>query len=80
LEFRRYPSAAAPERIVVACGDPDCDFNDGKDPNGLPVLYVDEQLYRELPSFVVATVDKFAMMPWRGEVGMLFGRVDARDS
>jgi hypothetical protein len=38
------------------------------------VLFVDEQLYQELPDFLVATVDKFAMMPWRGEAGMLFGR------
>jgi len=37
-------------------------------------LFVDEQIYQELPDFVVATVDKFAMMPWRGEAGMLFGR------
>jgi len=38
------------------------------------VLFVDEQIYQELPDFVVATVDKFAMLPWRGEAGMLFGR------
>jgi ATP-dependent helicase YprA (DUF1998 family) len=41
---------------------------------GLPVLFVDEQIYQEVPSFLVATVDKFAMMPWRGDAGMLFGR------
>jgi hypothetical protein len=38
------------------------------------VLFVDEQIYQEVPDFIVATVDKFAMMPWRGEAGMLFGR------
>jgi ABC-type dipeptide/oligopeptide/nickel transport system permease subunit len=27
---------------------------------------VDEQIYKELPDFVVATVDKFALMAWRG--------------
>jgi hypothetical protein len=36
-------------------------------------------VYRELPSFLIATVDKFAMMPWRGEAGMLFGKVTARE-
>ncbi len=41
---------------------------------GLPVLFVDEQIYQEVPAFLVATVDKFAMMPWRGDAGMLFGR------
>ena len=47
-------------------------------PEGLPVLFVDEQIYRELPSFIVATVDKFAMLPWRGETGAFFGRVHSR--
>ena len=46
---------------------------------GLPVLFVDPQIYRELPSFLVATVDKVAMRPWRGETGKLFGRVSYRD-
>src|SRR5690606_92050 len=46
--------------------------------DGLPVLFVDEQIYRQLPCFVVATVDKLAMLPWRGETGMLFGRVHSR--
>ena len=41
-------------------------------------MFVDEQVYRELPAFLVATVDKFAMLPWRGETGMLFGRASAR--
>jgi hypothetical protein len=44
----------------------------------MPVVFVDEQVYRELPSFLVATVDKFAMVPWRAEAGMLFGRVHSR--
>ena len=43
------------------------------------MLFVDEQIYRELPAFLVATVDKFAMLPWRGETGLLFGRVEARE-
>ena len=53
----------------------DCRFTEAKAPGlGLPVIFVDEQIYRELPCFVVATVDKFAMLPWLGEAGMLFGR------
>ena len=35
---------------------------------GLPVLVVDEEIYRRLPSLLIATVDKFAQMPWKGEV------------
>jgi hypothetical protein len=70
------PSAQKPERVVVGCSNVRCAFTSRQ--GGLPVLFVDEQIYRELPAFVVATVDKFAMLPWRGETGMLFGRVNAK--
>lgn len=66
------------EGVVVACVSHRCEFSASKNPEGLPVLFVDEQVYRELPAFLVATVDKFAMLPWRGETGMLFGRATAR--
>ena len=31
-------------------------------------MVVDEEIYRRLPSLLIATVDKFAQMPWKGEV------------
>jgi hypothetical protein len=74
--FQLLPPAK-PERVLVSCPSFKCEFSAGKNKSGLPVLFVDEQIYRECPSFVIATVDKFAMMPWRGEVGMLFGRATA---
>ena len=40
-----------------------------------PIHMVDEPIYKRLPSFLIATVDKFAAMPWKGEVAKLFGRV-----
>jgi len=43
---------------------------------GLPVVTVDEELYRRPPSMLIATVDKFALMAWRGEIATLFGRAD----
>ena len=62
-------------RVVVYCDGAGCQFSERERAGqGLPVLFVDEQIYQELPDFLVATVDKFAMMPWRGEAGMLFGR------
>ena len=46
-----------------------CEFTPSKAPDeGLPVVVVDEEIYRLLPSMMIATVDKFAQMPWRGEV------------
>jgi hypothetical protein len=40
---------------------------------------VDEAIYRRLPAFLIATVDKFASLPWLGDVGALFGKVDRHD-
>lgn len=54
-----------------------CPFSRTQDPDGLPILTVDEEIYRYVPSLVIATVDKLAQMPWRGYAGMLFGRVRA---
>ncbi len=79
------PSKSAPDEVVVSCvsasGQPpsDCEFAPRNNKEGIPVVFVDDQIYRELPCFIVATVDKFAMLPWRGETGMLFGRASARD-
>ncbi|MEZ4441154.1 MAG: hypothetical protein R3B72_18790 [Polyangiaceae bacterium] len=68
------PNANKPERVVLRCmNGGHCDFANPH-PDGLPIAFIDEQIYRELPSFLIATVDKFAMMPWRGETAMLFGR------
>ena len=72
------PSKTTFTRVVVYCDDTenDCRFTEARmRGQGLPVLFVDEQIYRELPDFLIATVDKFAMLPWYAETGMLFGRV-----
>jgi hypothetical protein len=60
----------------VTCINRDCSFSRGK---SLPILAVDEPIYRRLPCFLIATVDKFAAMPWTGEVGGFFGRVQRHD-
>lgn len=65
-------------RCVTYCGDPvgRCEFSEAQAPKeGLPVMVVDEDVYRRPPSLLIATVDKFAQMPWKGETQMLFGQV-----
>jgi len=68
-------------RTFVYCGDKKgrCDFSKGKSNKqphpGIPVLVVDEEIYHRPPTMMIATVDKFAMMAWRGQVRTLFGRV-----
>jgi hypothetical protein len=67
-------------RAAVYCDKTSCLYTEAKVPGlGLPVVFVDEQIYQEVPSFLVATVDKFAMLPWRGDAGMLFGRATHLD-
>lgn len=69
-------------RTFVYCGDKfgQCIFSRRQskkyDDEGIPILVVDEEIYRKLPSLLIATVDKFAQMPWKGETQMLFGQVD----
>jgi hypothetical protein len=73
-----YPSGRA--RTLVSCSDPSgsCPFTWAQtNGEGIPIVTVDEEIYRRLPALLIATVDKFARMPWAGETQMLFGRVDA---
>ena len=68
-------------RTLVFCPDKTgrCLFTPAKAPDeGIPVMVVDEDIYRRLPSVMIATVDKFAQMPWNGRTGMLFGQVDGQ--
>lgn len=76
--FVLMPSKTKPQEVRVGCASIDCAFNLGRNGDGLPVLFVDEQIYAELPAFLIATVDKFALLPWRGETGLLFGRATGR--
>jgi len=68
-------------RTLVYCGDPfgECPFSAVRSPGeGIPVVTVDESIYRLLPALVIATVDKFAQLPWQGPLHLLFGRVATR--
>ena len=75
----------APKRLEIYCREPlapdeqaafaamgPCPFRSGIP---IPLLAVDEQIYRRLPCFLIATVDKFAALPWVGKTGSLFGNV-----
>jgi hypothetical protein len=68
-------------RTLLFCGDPTgaCPFTARRRPGeGLPVVVVDEEVYRLLPALLIGTVDKFAQMPWQGATQTLFGRVSGR--
>ncbi len=68
-------------RVLLFCGraegDDACPFSRRKSPGeGIPVLTVDEEIYRLAPAMVIATVDKFAQLPWNGYAGLLFGHTN----
>lgn len=66
-------------RTLLWCGDPDgaCPFSRRQSARwreGIPVVTVDEEIFRLCPTLVIGTVDKFAQLPLRGYTGLLFGR------
>lgn len=66
-------------RTLVYCENYKCNFSQGQyETEGIPIVVVDEEIYRLLPSLVIATVDKFAQMPWKGEIQMLFGQITGK--
>ncbi|MEV7185573.1 DISARM system helicase DrmA [Kitasatospora sp. NPDC093102] len=67
-------------RVLLYCprgeGEDRCPFSRKSAPKeGIPVLTVDEEIYRLAPAMLIATVDKLAQLPWNGYAGLLFGRV-----
>ncbi len=74
--FKLRPEADRPRDLRVFCAEPKCEFS-GERP--LPIVAVDEPLYRRLPAFLIATVDKFAALPWEGPSGALLGGAERFD-
>lgn len=54
--------------IVIHCTRAGCEFE-----NELPIIVVDESLYSAPPTFLLATVDKFARLQFLPEAGKLLG-------
>ena len=71
--FQLEPDDAKPRNLRIRCADFACDFGSDRP---LPIVAVDEPLYRRLPAFLIATVDKFASLPWTGACGVLLGGAD----
>ncbi|MFI8943999.1 helicase-related protein [Streptomyces syringium] len=74
LDAHHYSVDEEAVRMHVRCPGTSCVFS-----GGLPVHLIDETVYRARPTLVIATVDKFASMPWRAQTAALFNR-DRQDS
>lgn len=55
------------KNFYIACTQERCKFE-----AKLPIQIVDEELYENPPTLLFGTVDKFAMLPWKQEVGSFF--------
>ena len=56
------------KRMKISCSSPECQFS-----HGLPIYLIDEEIYEHKPSYIVATIDKFAQMAVNEECSNLFG-------
>lgn len=64
----RYGVRMVGRDVVLHCTDESCSFSDE-----LPLLVVDEIIYENPPTILLATVDKFARLQFRPDAGSLLG-------
>jgi hypothetical protein len=74
--FTLLPNDDEPRELKIVCVNPECRFTRDRT---LPIVAVDEPIYRRLPAFLIATVDKFASLPWVGQAGALLGGSERHD-
>jgi len=59
------------ESVTPSCPNEDCSL--GPDFGQWPVFTVDQDIYREKPTMIIGTIDKFAQLPFKKELAGLFG-------
>lgn len=67
--------ASSGDRIHACCQDTECKSGLARD--HFPFWTVDEDIYRELPTLLLGTADKFVQIVTKKETGRLFGLGDA---
>jgi helicase-like protein len=60
--------ACSNDSFAFRCPNSGCDFR-----HGLPVSSVDDDLYRNPPTVLIGTVDKFARLAWDARAGVFLG-------
>ena len=64
----RYLGYYFDKQLHVHCPDSHCEFH-----NNIPIYFVDEQIYKKPPTFLIGTIDKFVQLTWVPEARSLFG-------
>ncbi len=72
-QFQKDNYRVSNESFHFTCINRECDFGKEVD-NVLPCNVVDYSLYKQPPSLLISTVDKFAMLAWKGQSGSFFGK------
>jgi hypothetical protein len=67
-----YAADIHAKAILIRCTGPNCYFADRK-LRPMPIWVVDTDIYRERPSLVIATLDKFAQIVRKPQTAALFG-------
>lgn len=80
LEKENYHIDFDKKSVEIYCEDEYCIFYKYKMPTrmSIPVYLVDEEIYNKCPTVILATVDKFANLPWNPSSNALFGRVNRK--
>lgn len=68
---------SGPQEFRFVCRNPGCAFGAAHE-GRLPCNVVDEALYTEPPTLIVATLDKFARLSWDERTNAFFGGATAR--
>ena len=69
LYSRNYTINTLKKRMLIKCGKEECEFSKV---DTLPIHLIDEQIYEYRPTFVVATIDKFAQITLQDKPATLF--------
>lgn len=62
------------EGPLLHCSDSTCEFGVEAWQKWLPIEVIDERIYANPPSLIIATADKFAIIAYRPAAGALFGQ------
>ena len=53
------------KNFLFVCSNNQCDFS--LDEKSLPIKVIDSEIYKDPPTLLIGTIDKFATLPWREE-------------